>query len=109
MKRPLRYRTMGAVREGRGNPSPYSIFPPLRGFGVILAWMGETRSGALEIPDRVVSVNNALLNQDIEQNNGTQSATAHKEIDCCDRARSSFPTVDLSLIYPLLDRTSNNN
>jgi len=25
MKRPLRYRTMGAVREGRGNPSPYSI------------------------------------------------------------------------------------
>ena len=26
MKRPLRYRTMGAVREGRGNPSPYSIF-----------------------------------------------------------------------------------
>jgi len=71
--------------------------------------MGETRSGALEIPDRVVSVNNALLNQDIEQNNGTQSATAHKEIDCCDRARSSFPTVDLSLIYPLLDRTSNNN
>lgn len=37
------------------------------------------RSGALEIPDRVVSVNNALLNQDIEQNNGTQSATAHKD------------------------------
>ena len=27
MKRPLRYRTMGAVREGRGNPSPYSIWP----------------------------------------------------------------------------------
>lgn len=25
MKRPLRYRTMGAVREERGNPSPYSI------------------------------------------------------------------------------------
>ena len=25
MKRPLRNRTMGAVREGRGNPSPYSI------------------------------------------------------------------------------------
>lgn len=25
MKRLLRYRTMGAVREGRGNPSPYSI------------------------------------------------------------------------------------
>ena len=25
MKRPLRYRTMGAVREGRGNPSPYSM------------------------------------------------------------------------------------
>lgn len=25
MKRPLRYRTMGAVREGRSNPSPYSI------------------------------------------------------------------------------------
>ena len=25
MKRPLRYRTMGAVREGRGNPTPYSI------------------------------------------------------------------------------------
>ena len=67
------------------------------------------RSGALAIPDRVVSVNNALLNQDIEQNNGTQSATAHKEIDWCGRARSSFPTLDLSLIYPLLDRTSNNN
>ena len=25
MMRPLRNRTMGAVREGRGNPSPYSI------------------------------------------------------------------------------------
>ena len=25
MKRPLRDRTMGAVREGRGDPSPYSI------------------------------------------------------------------------------------
>jgi len=25
MKRLLRYRTMGAVREGRGNPSPYSM------------------------------------------------------------------------------------
>lgn len=30
MKRPLRYRTMGAVREGRGNPSPYSISTPFR-------------------------------------------------------------------------------
>lgn len=26
MKRPLRYRTMGAVREGRGNPSPPTRF-----------------------------------------------------------------------------------
>lgn len=83
------------------------------------------RSGALEIPDRVVSdwkpragitVNKlqyyillTTTEKDIEQNNGTQSATAHKEIDCCGRARSSFPTLDLSLIYPLLDRTSNNN
>lgn len=30
MKRPLRYRTMGAVREGRGNPSPYSILPVIK-------------------------------------------------------------------------------
>lgn len=33
MKRPLRYRTMGAVREGRGNPSPYSIICGSHGGG----------------------------------------------------------------------------
>lgn len=31
MKRPLRYRTMGAVREGRGNPSPYSMHKKEKG------------------------------------------------------------------------------
>ena len=37
MKRPLRYRTMGAVREGRGNPSPYSILRCLKPVGIFSA------------------------------------------------------------------------
>ena len=42
MKRPLRYRTMGAVREGRGNPSPYSILKPL-----ILIGLGKSNVDVL--------------------------------------------------------------
>ena len=52
MKRPLRYRTMGAVREGRGNPSPYSIKDCAdysqfgKGFLRLTCWPAEVSDGS---------------------------------------------------------------
>jgi hypothetical protein len=40
---------------------------------------------------------------------GISQPFSERLIERCGRARSSFPTLDLSLIYPLLDRTSNKN
>ena len=58
--------------------------------------INKTEAAVREPPAQVFSKRNLLQK--------TGQPTNGRLIERCGRARSSFPTLDLSLLYPLLDR-----